>query len=647
MSGLLLQGFGRELREYNMLDHTFDSLVRDVKQRVIEKGSLNKNEFEKIYPGCKPVWPNIRNVVGKDSRIKSNHHGLIRRSIRKVEAHPSTESQPLVELNVNELAAAKIICNSLSTSQIQHVLGLRSIAAIESLIKKRRDADLQKIDLASALISKVGLDVLGIPLVRAVLSKKMGLVFPKRWRPGSKASHDFCNSVGLPSEFAGARRSPKGEAYETVSGGNTLLPLADYQQNVVAKIQKFLNSPTERVVLSMPTGAGKTRVCIESIRDFIKSRQASVPGLIIIWVAQKEELLEQAAEAIRQVWSASTGIMPLSILRNFGVYRNSFDSLWAEIADDFLVGPSVLLTSPQSFNQTLHGGREDLTQVLREGICLTVIDECHLSASPSYGPILKYSKKVIGASATAFAKEYKNQDIIAAAENIADVYGRNLITPFDWSYEEAIKNLRERKILSRLKIETIASGHIAKVDLSFGERIDESNEINASQVDDSLAVQLDLNSRRELIFNRIRSEIEKPTARALYFGPSVQDAELMCLLLRLNGISAAVLSGKTQKSTRREIIEGFKQGKYRVLCNCQVLTTGFDDPQITHIILARPTISRVLFEQMIGRGLRGPAFGGTEVCHVYDVRDEISDKSGRKIYLGKELLPKIWKKLTL
>jgi DNA repair protein RadD len=633
--------------EIPMLRTEFDSLVSDVLRRTLESGAMTKSKFRRLYPHHQADWSIIRSAVAKDPRIKASRHGLIRRTIRVLETKATRDAAPVIPLNAIEHVAVEIICNALSSAEIQRALGVESIAAVESLIRRKRTGGIEKADLAAALISKVGLDLLAIPLVRELLAKKIGLSSPRRWLPGSKTAHDFCRSVSLPSDFAGSRRSPKAEAYETICGSITLKPLADYQLDTSAKFQKFLTSQTTRVVISMPTGAGKTRVCVESIRDFIKARQASSSGMIVAWVAQKEELLEQAAEAIRQVWSASTDIPSLSTLRNFGVYRSSFDSLWAEIADDFLAGPSILLTTPQSFNQALLDGREDLIHALREKICLTVIDECHLSAAPSYRPILAFSKKVVGASATAFAKEYQSQDIETAAEKIADLYDSNLITPFNWSYEEAIRNLRQRQILSRLEIGIISSGINAKVDLSLADKIDESDEIGAARVDESLALQLDLNSRRELIFSKIRADIEKPSTRALYFGPSVQDAELMCLLLRLNGISAAVISGKTEKSTRRAIISGFKQGKYRVLCNCQVLTTGFDDPQITHIILARPTVSRVLFEQMIGRGLRGPAFGGTEVCRVYDVRDEVVDGRGRRVYLGQELLPKIWKKLSL
>jgi superfamily II DNA or RNA helicase len=84
-----------------------------------------------------------------------------------------------------------------------------------------------------------------------------------------------------------------------------------------------------------------------------------------------------------------------------------------------------------------------------------------------------------------------------------------------------------------------------------------------------------------------------------------------------------VISGETRSATRRYLIEEFRGGKISVLCNYGVLTTGFDAPRVRALVIARPTASAVLYEQMIGRGMRGPTFGGTEECLVVDVADNI------------------------
>jgi DNA repair protein RadD len=95
----------------------------------------------------------------------------------------------------------------------------------------------------------------------------------------------------------------------------------------------------------------------------------------------------------------------------------------------------------------------------------------------------------------------------------------------------------------------------------------------------------------------------------------------MAFLLRQQGVEAAFVSGETRDVSRRKIIGDFKAGRTQVLCNCEVLTTGFDAPRVTHVVMARPTASQLLYEQMVGRGLQGPRFGGTATCQIVDPED--------------------------
>ena len=79
----------------------------------------------------------------------------------------------------------------------------------------------------------------------------------------------------------------------------------------------------------------------------------------------------------------------------------------------------------------------------------------------------------------------------------------------------------------------------------------------------------------------------------------------MAALLRRQGRSAASITGATRGATRRALIEDFRQGGLSVLCNFGVLTTGFDAPRVRAVVIARPTTSSVLYEQMIAPGMRG------------------------------------------
>jgi len=97
----------------------------------------------------------------------------------------------------------------------------------------------------------------------------------------------------------------------------------------------------------------------------------------------------------------------------------------------------------------------------------------------------------------------------------------------------------------------------------------------------------------------------------------------MSALLSAKGISAAAISSATDPGARRHYIEQFRRGKVRVLANYAVLTAGFDAPSIRALYVARPTYSPALYQQMIGRGLRGPLNGGKERCLIVNVKDNI------------------------
>jgi DNA repair protein RadD len=85
--------------------------------------------------------------------------------------------------------------------------------------------------------------------------------------------------------------------------------------------------------------------------------------------------------------------------------------------------------------------------------------------------------------------------------------------------------------------------------------------------------------------------------------------------------SAALVTGETPQGERVATIERFRKGRVKYLCNVGVLTTGFDAPATDVVCIARPTASTVFYEQMVGRGLRGPLNGGTKECLVIDVQD--------------------------
>ncbi|WP_445271045.1 DEAD/DEAH box helicase, partial [Streptomyces sp. DSM 41634] len=127
--------------------------------------------------------------------------------------------------------------------------------------------------------------------------------------------------------------------------------------------------------------------------------------------------------------------------------------------------------------------------------------------------------------------------------------------------------------------------------------------------------------------NRILEEIaEMPTDwPVLVFATSVAHAKFLAAKLKDRGITAASVDSATSPGERKKSIDDFRRGRVRVLTNYGVLTQGFDAPATRAVVVARPTYSPNVDQQMIGRGLRGPGNGGKETCLILDVRDTITN----------------------
>ena len=126
--------------------------------------------------------------------------------------------------------------------------------------------------------------------------------------------------------------------------------------------------------------------------------------------------------------------------------------------------------------------------------------------------------------------------------------------------------------------------------------------------------------RNDRILSAIASSTEQS---ALVFATSVAHARRLAARLNFMGITAAAVSGETDRSSRRWFIEAFRRGDVRVLCNHSALTTGFDAPATDLIVIARPVFSPSLYMQMVGRGLRGPVNGGKEHCRILTIKDNL------------------------
>ena len=132
--------------------------------------------------------------------------------------------------------------------------------------------------------------------------------------------------------------------------------------------------------------------------------------------------------------------------------------------------------------------------------------------------------------------------------------------------------------------------------------------------------------RNAEILLRLKEVVQSRKAESIiFFAASVTHSMLISSMLNFLGIPAQHIDGTTPAKRRSDAINLFRRKEIRVLCNYEVLATGFDAPKIDCVFIARPTASVVLYSQMIGRGLRGPAIGGTENCLIVNVKDNFTN----------------------
>ena len=228
-----------------------------------------------------------------------------------------------------------------------------------------------------------------------------------------------------------------------------------------------------------------------------------------------------------------------------------------------------------------------------------IIDEAHRSQAKSYKEF--YDKYVRGT-------DRKCIGLTATPERMD---GKNLLEVFDGlTYKKSLIELINQKHLTDIECFRVKTGvEMANVKYFGGDYSPTSLK------------QLDTPKRNAIILDVVKKSCQ--SKKVIIFCVSVLHAEAVASLLREEGFVAASIDGKKSMKQRGEILDRFKKGDIEILCNCQLLTEGFDEPSIDAVILARPTKSKALYCQMVGRGLR-PHNGKTH-CYLYDLTDENHD----------------------
>ncbi|GLP65536.1 hypothetical protein TUSST3_21560 [Streptomyces sp. TUS-ST3] len=422
---------------------------------------------------------------------------------------------------------------------------------------------------------------------------------------GSSAAIAFVSDLRLPVAFAGSR-TPSPPPVETVEGPRDFPSLHDYQEDLVRNISTMLDRlAPQRGMLSLPTGAGKTRVTAEAVIRWVK-RVGDLKGPVL-WIAQTEELCEQAVQSWKFVWSKVGAERPLAISR-----------LWSSNeVGDVVDHPHLVVATDAKLERCLG---IDQYAWLRQA-ALVIVDEAHTAISKRYTEILSLlgltqyetGRHLLGLTATPFRNTNEDE-----TRRLVNRFGNRRLDQGVFPSGDPYRDLQDWGMLAQVEHRTLEGG---RIELTRDEKTHADRMAMLSRSAEQRLADDHARSRRI-----VDSVADLPdTWPTLLFATSVDHAKYLAAMLNDQSVPSAAVDSTTSAQDRRTRIEKFRNGRIRVLTNYGVLTQGFDAPATRAVVVARPVYSTNVYQQMIGRGLRGPRNGGKDSCLILNVSDNIEN----------------------
>lgn len=316
------------------------------------------------------------------------------------------------------------------------------------------------------------------------------------------------------------------------------------------------------------------KVIFTQLIDRIESR--SDTGTQTLIVAHRRELVEQAARHCARAYPDKTIEIEMGKLHASGTADITIASLQSIVSDERLSK-----FDPARFK-------------------LVLVDEAHHIVAPGYLKILAHlglstkheqSPALVGVSAT-FSR-FDGLKLGAAIDEI--VYHKDYVDMIGdkWLSDVVFTTVETSADLSKVKRK--ATGDFQLPSLSRAVNNDPTNDLT------------------------VRTWFAKASLRksTLVFCVDLNHVAGLTRKFREHGVDARFVTGDTPDVERGQILDDFRNGRFPVLVNCGVFTEGTDIPNIDCVVLARPTQSRNLLVQMIGRGMR--LHPGKENCHIIDM----------------------------
>ena len=338
------------------------------------------------------------------------------------------------------------------------------------------------------------------------------------------------------------------------------LELREYQQEALDSLEAMRAYKKTIAMLYHATGTGKT---VTAVMD------AKRCGGRVLFVAHTMELVNQAYNTFKTLWdTVSVG--------KFADNVKDTDS-------------HVICGSIQSVALNLELFQDNDFDYI-------IIDEAHHASADTYQKVLAYFKPEFTLGLTATPERADDTNILEIFKNTA--HKLDIQTAVEIGALVPVRCIRIHTNIDMTKVRF------------------NSVQYNIRDLDDKIFVP----ERNKLIVDTWLSYVKNK--RTVVFCASVKHAEQIAKLFQDAGIDALAVSGNMKTSERNEQLAKFAIGDIKVLCACDLLNEGWDCPQIEVLFMARPTMSKVLYIQQLGRGMRNCE--GKDHLMVFDFVDNAS-----------------------
>ena len=396
----------------------------------------------------------------------------------------------------------------------------------------------------------------------------------------------------------------------------------NHQKDAMAKLSLIDKEESFSTLVVLPTGGGKTYTASTwLLKNAIDKKKK------ILWIAHRQMLLDQAAESFQRFAYAEA--MPH--ISEF-TYRIVSGSSNHDRSIDISPRDNILILSKDSIGRNL----SVLDNWLKgENKVYCVIDEAHHATAKTYRKIIKYvemrvpNMKLLGLTATPFRTAKEEEGLLSKIfKDGVDESGNVVKGDLGITYQIGLKELINARILSTPIFECKYTEEDYGADLGLDalehiQRLDVLPEELATEIASSAA-------RNKLIVDTYVNKA-KEYGQTIVFAVNINHAIALNKLFSKAGVKSdyivsdirdAITGVSISREDNERKLQQYRDGKLQVLINVNILTEGVDLPQTKTVFLARPTVSKILMTQMVGRALRGTAAGGTAKAYIVSFVDQ-------------------------